>query len=81
MALNCNINNMQDRVNLALKIGWTIDDNAVLRPPKHFECSEYIVIGKSYSLEQGQVTIPHYFNDDYIMTTGNWNLHRVITGD
>lgn len=73
MALKCNIYHIPDRINLALKIGWTIDENNFLHPPKHFECSEYTPIWRQHSLEHGNIMIPHYFEDDYIMTTGSWS--------
>lgn len=72
MALKCDAQHMQERVDLALKLGWTIDSDGYLSAPKHFECCQYGTILKVYPLKQGQVHIPHYFDDDYVMTTGTW---------
>lgn len=71
MALNCI--NVQKRVDLALKLGWSVGGDRIFVPPKHFECRHFAGIYKPVPLTQGTVYIPHFFADDYILTTGNWD--------
>ena len=71
----CTPENMQQRVDLALVLGWKIKNHGdvkVLSAPKHFACSTYASHIKNYDLKQGKIVIPDFFNDDYIMTTGTW---------
>jgi hypothetical protein len=71
------IDNIQDRVDLGLKIGWKILKNKgtgtyTLSAPERFECKNFASIWTSYELKQGKILIPNYFLNDYIMTTGTW---------
>ena len=65
------IEEMQKRVNLSLRLGWTIS-TGMLIPPNHFECKKWAVIWEPHYLTQGMIAIPHWFKDDYVMTTGSW---------
>jgi hypothetical protein len=87
--MNISSQNMQQRVNLALKIGWYInmpfiehgDDSKHLSAPKHFECRDYAAIWNKFVLKQGKISIPSYFNDDYVLTTGKWNDEHFFNTD
>lgn len=89
MALNLSSQNIQQRVNLALKLGWFISqpyidkgsDSKFLCAPKHFKCNDYAATWKEFILKQGKILIPHYFEDDYVMTTGEWNEQEFFNTD
>lgn len=72
----CSIESMQHRVNLAINIGWVIITeytSDMLLPPDNFKCIKFCAEWKEYSLSQGTLFIPHYFEDDHIMLTGMWD--------
>jgi hypothetical protein len=72
MALHCK--NIEERIHLALKLGWTIKSN-VLLPPKHFECSknQWAAIYEKVDIHNSVLSMPHWFNDDFVLTTGSRN--------
>jgi hypothetical protein len=69
MALNCK--NLNERIHLALKLGWTIKSN-ILIPPKHFECSQN-QWAAVYEHDNSKLIIPHWFHDDFVLATGSRN--------
>ena len=61
---------LEERVNLALKLGWSIEKNLTLTPPKKFDCANWASIFTQYKLPHGNILIPEYFFNDTVLIIG-----------
>ncbi len=64
---------LKARLVQAMSLGWTINNHHTISPPAHFLCAQksWDAIYQCVLLEHAFVSVPHWFWNDNVLTTGD----------